>query len=127
MEDFDPILYRAVSETLFMLSVPAHMDGFSYLAEAIEMTVMEPSRVHGIMKYIYPEVAKKFGSTPSRVERSIRNAIETACARARYGVFDEYFGNVISPETGKPTIAMFIATVAQKIRVSLILNGSVKK
>ncbi len=127
MEDFDPILYRAVHDTLFALSVPAHMDGFAYLAAAIEMAVKEPGRIHGVTKYIYPEVAQKFGSTPPRVERSIRNAIETACARSRFGAFDEYFGGAISPDTGKPTNAMFIATAAEKIRLSLLTHASWKR
>lgn len=126
MAEFDPILFRAVYDALFGLSVPAHMDGFGYLVTAITLAVEDPRYIRGITKYLYPEVARENGSTPQRVERSIRTAIEAACARCRLGAFDDYFGGAINPETGKPTNAMFIATVAEKIRLEIITSGAGK-
>ncbi len=114
----------AVQESLKMtviglmheVGVPAHIKGYRYLCEAIIMAVENPQVLEGMTKVLYPEVAKTFGTTPSRTERAIRHAIEATWDRADMDVLKKYFGNTISPMRGKATNSEFIATMAEYIR-----------
>lgn len=97
------------------LGVNPAIKGWTYLNEAIQMSVDDPSVMEYITKRMYPAIAKKFDTTPSRVERAIRHAIEQAFSIAPIGVLTAAFGNSIDPRRGKPTNSQFIATLVSLI------------
>jgi two-component system response regulator (stage 0 sporulation protein A) len=99
------------------IGVPAHIKGYQYLREAIEMTVEDIEMLGSITKILYPGIAKKYQTTPSRVERAIRHAIEVAWNRGNMDTIDELFGYTINNGKGKPTNSEFIALIADKIRL----------
>ena len=82
---------------------PAHIKGYPYLREAIMMSVEDPAMISSITKILYPTIAKRFQTTPSRVERAIRHAIEVAWSRGRMETLDAMFGYTIDTGKGKPT------------------------
>ena len=100
------------------IGVPAHIKGYQYLREAIMMSVEDSSMISSITKILYPTIAKRFQTTPSRVERAIRHAIEVAWSRGRMETLDSLFGYTIDTGKGKPTNSEFIALIADKIRLS---------
>ena len=110
--DLEAVVRRALLE----LGVHANILGYKYLVFALCMTVKDPSATTGITKKIYPAVAKKFGTTPERAERSIRHGVEAVFERGNYECIWQYFGNSIDPTKGKATNAEFIACVADAIR-----------
>ena len=97
--------------------VPAHIKGYQYLREAIIMSVEDTEMLNSITKILYPSIAKKFQTTPSRVERAIRHAIEVAWSRGKMETLDALFGYTINIGKGKPTNSEFIALIADKIRL----------
>ena len=99
------------------IGVPAHIKGYQYLREAIMMSVDDIEMLNSITKILYPTIAKKFQTTPSRVERAIRHAIEVAWSRGKMDTIDELFGYTIHNGKGKPTNSEFIALIADKIRL----------
>ena len=99
------------------LGVPAHIKGYQYLREAIMMSVEDMDMLNSITKILYPSIAKKFETTPSRVERAIRHAIEVAWSRGKMETLDALFGYTINTGKGKPTNSEFIALIADKIRL----------
>jgi two-component system response regulator (stage 0 sporulation protein A) len=99
------------------IGVPAHIKGYQYLRDAIEMTVEDIEMLGSITKILYPTIAKKYQTTPSRVERAIRHAIEVAWNRGKMDTIDELFGYTINNGKGKPTNSEFIALIADKIRL----------
>ena len=101
---------------LLELGVPEHIKGHPRLVKAICILVEKPDLLYAICKELYPMIADAFGDTPSRVERSIRHAIECAWDRCDLDVLMHYFGNTISPAKCKPTNSEFIARVANVIR-----------
>ena len=109
-------LHNTVTAIMRELGVPPHIKGYSYLREAIIMAVREPKVLESITKVMYLEVAKTFGTTPSRTERAIRHAIEVTWDRGDVDVFEKYFGHTVSPMKGKPTNSEFIATLVDLIR-----------
>ena len=100
------------------IGVPAHIKGYQYLREAIMMSVEDQSMISSITKILYPTIAKRFQTTPSRVERAIRHAIEVAWSRGRMETLDALFGYTIDTGKGKPTNSEFIALIADRIRLS---------
>ena len=104
-----------ISRILTTLGVPAHIKGYPYLRDAIAAVVNDMSLVNYITKGLYPMVAKKFQTTPSRVERAIRHAIEVAWDRGDWETFMQIFGNTVSNTKGKPTNSEFIALIADGI------------
>lgn len=106
-----------VTSIIHDVGVPAHIKGYQYLREAIIMCVNDNDMLNSITKILYPEVAKKFQTTSSRVERAIRHAIEVAWNRGKMEAIDELFGYTINVEKGKPTNSEFIALIADKIRL----------
>ena len=101
------------------IGVPAHIKGYHYLREAIMMSVHDASMISSITKILYPTIAKRFQTTPSRVERAIRHAIEVAWSRGVWKHSDTLFGYTITDTgKGKPTNSEFIALIADKIRLS---------
>ena len=108
----DANLEAAVTEIIHEIGVPAHIKGYQYLREAIILTINDMDIINAVTKVLYPEVAKKFGTTPSRVERAIRHAIEVAWDRGDIEVLQKFFGYTVSNIKGKPTNSEFIAMIA---------------
>lgn len=114
-EDSDRALERQVTAIIHDIGVPAHIKGYQYLREAIRLTVEDMDSINAVTKILYPAVAKKFGTTASRVERAIRHAIEVAWDRGDLEVLQKYFGYTVSNAKGKPTNSEFIAMIADRI------------
>ena len=110
-------LEMMVSEVLHQIGVPAHIKGYRYLRYAIIICTQDASLLGGITKVLYPSVAKHFQTTPSRVERAIRHAIEVAWDRGDVDVLMSYFGYTIQSDRGKPTNSEFIAMLSDKLRL----------
>ena len=104
-----------VTEILHQIGVPAHIKGYHYLREAIIQSVNDKEMLESVTKLLYPAVAKKFATTPSRVERAIRHAIEIAWDRGDIDTLNSFFGYTINTGKGKPTNSEFIALIADKI------------
>ena len=111
-------LEQDVTNMIHEIGVPAHIKGYQYLREAIMMSVTDSTMISSITKILYPTIAKRFQTTPSRVERAIRHAIEVAWSRGRMETLDSLFGYTIDTGKGKPTNSEFIALIADKIRLS---------
>ena len=111
-------LEKDVTDMIHEIGVPAHIKGYQYLREAIMMSVEDPVMISSITKILYPTIAKRFQTTPSRVERAIRHAIEVAWSRGRMETLDAMFGYTIDTGKGKPTNSEFIALIADRIRLS---------
>lgn len=112
-------LEALVTNIIHEVGVPAHIKGYQYLREAIMMVVNDIEVINQITKILYPSLAKKFKTTPSRVERAIRHAIEVAWARGQIDTMDSIFGYTVSASKGKPTNSEFIAMIADKLRLEL--------
>lgn len=106
-----------ITNVIHEIGVPAHIKGYQYLREAITMVINDMELLSGITKELYPGIAQKFNTTPSRVERAIRHAIEVAWSRGRVDTINKLFGYTIHDEKGKPTNGEFIAMVADKLRM----------
>lgn len=106
-----------VSNMLHEIGVPAHIRGYTYMRDAIKMVIQDPDLLGGITKDLYPGIALKYNTTPSRVERAIRHGIEVAWSRGRVETLDMIFGYTIDQNKGKPTNSEFIAMVADKIKM----------
>ena len=112
-------LESSITEIIHEVGVPAHIKGYQYIREAIIMAVNNMEVINSVTKQLYPTLAKKFKTTPSRVERAIRHAIEVAWARGEVDVNNQMFGNTISATKGKPTNSEFIAMIADKLRLEM--------
>ena len=112
-------LEALVTNIIHEVGVPAHIKGYQYLREAIIMVVNDIDVINQITKSLYPQIANKFDTTPSRVERAIRHAIEVAWGRGQQEVVENIFGYTISAAKGKPTNSEFIAMIADKLRLEL--------
>lgn len=111
-------LEQDVTNMIHEIGVPAHIKGYQYLREAIMMSVEDSAMISSITKVLYPTIAKRFQTTPSRVERAIRHAIEVAWSRGRMETLDALFGYTVDTGKGKPTNSEFIALIADRIRLS---------
>ena len=111
-------LEKEVTDMIHNIGVPAHIKGYQYLRDAIVMAVKDPMMISSITKILYPTIAKNFQTTPSRVERAIRHAIEVAWSRGKMETLDQLFGYTINTGKGKPTNSEFIALISDKIRLS---------
>ena len=112
-------LETQVTDIIHEIGVPAHIKGYQYLRDAIIMSVGDMDMLNSITKILYPGIAKKFQTTPSRVERAIRHAIEVAWSRGKMDTLDDLFGYTISNGKGKPTNSEFIALITDKIRLQM--------
>lgn len=113
----EPLSYpERIYNALLELGVPNHIKGHRFVCYAIELVINNPDYIDNVTKAIYPMVAMKFDTTPSRVERAVRHAIEATWDRADFDVIAKYFGNTISPNKGKPTNSEFIARMANALR-----------
>ena len=112
-------LEALVTNVIHEVGVPAHIKGYQYLREAIMMVVNNIDIFNQITKQLYPDIANKYNTTPSRVERAIRHAIEVAWGRGQAETVENIFGYTISAAKGKPTNSEFIAMIADKLRLEL--------
>lgn len=112
-------LETRVTNILHEIGVPAHIRGYHYMREAIIMAIGDIDVLNYITKELYPSIAKKCNTTPSRVERAIRHAIEVAWSRGRVDTIDNFFGYTINNHKGKPTNSEFIALIADRLRLEL--------
>ena len=117
--DEEKNLEALVTNIIHEVGVPAHIKGYQYLREAIIMVVKDIDVINQITKSLYPQIAFKFNTTPSRVERAIRHAIEVAWGRGDQKTVENIFGYTISAAKGKPTNSEFIAMIADKLRLEL--------
>ena len=108
-----------VTNVIHEVGVPAHIKGYQYLREAIIMVINDIEVINQITKCLYPQIANKFHTTPSRVERAIRHAIEVAWGRGEQKTVENIFGYTISAAKGKPTNSEFIAMISDKLRLEL--------
>lgn len=106
-----------VTNAIHDVGVPAHIKGYQYVREAIIMTVKNEDVINAVTKVLYPNLSKMFNTTPSRVERAIRHAIEVAWNRGQIEVHDRIFGYTVNSNKGKPTNSEFIAMIADKLRL----------
>ena len=108
-----------VTNIIHEVGVPAHIKGYQYLREEIMMVVNDIDILNQITKQLYPDIAAKYGTTPSRVERAIRHAIEVAWGRGQADTVESIFGYTVSAAKGKPTNSEFIAMIADKLRLEI--------
>lgn len=106
-----------VTKIIHQIGVPAHIKGYQYLRTAILMTIEDNDIINSVTKVLYPTIAKKYGTTTSRVERAIRHAIEVAWDRGDIDTLNSYFGYTIQNSRGKPTNSEFIAMIADNLRL----------
>jgi len=111
-----------VTKIIHQMGVPAHIKGYQYLRDSILVVIEDVSLLGAVTKELYPSIAKKYMTTPSRVERAIRHAIELAWDRGNVDMMNRFFGYTINVERGKPTNSEFIAMVADKLRIGTKLN-----
>ena len=112
-------LKNMVTDIIHEIGVPAHIKGYQYLREAILIAVEDMDVINAVTKVLYPEVARRFSTTPSRVERAICHAIEVAWDRGDLETLQKFFGYTVSNTKGKPTNSEFIAMIADR----LVLEG----
>ena len=112
-------LEAIVTNMIHEVGVPAHIKGYQYLRDGIIMVVQNIDVLNQITKQLYPDLAKKHKTTPSRVERAIRHAIEVAWNRGRLDIMENVFGYTVDANKGKPTNSEFIAMIADKLRLEL--------
>jgi two-component system response regulator (stage 0 sporulation protein A) len=110
-------LQISVTKILHELGVPSHIKGYQYIREGILMLYERPEMIGGITKELYPEIAMKYETTVSRVERAIRHAIEVSWNRGDWDLMEEIFGHSVDIDKAKPTNSEFIVTVADKLRL----------
>ena len=110
-------LDASITSIIHEIGVPAHIKGYMYLREAISMVYNDIELLGSITKVLYPDIAKKYNTTASRVERAIRHAIEVAWSRGNIDSISSLFGYTVSMSKAKPTNSEFIAMVAGKLRL----------
>lgn len=114
---------QMISDLMLELGVPAHLRGYQFLRSALEMCVEDMELVGSVTKLLYPDLAKRYQTTDTKVERAIRNAIEVSWDRGNSDLFEELFGYSNSPEYNRPTNSEYIAVVADYIRLENGLIG----
>ena len=110
-------LQIAITKILHELGIPSHIKGYQYIREGIGIVYNRPETVGGITKELYPELAQKFDTTVSRVERAIRHAIEVSWNRGSWELMEEIFGHSVDIDRAKPTNSEFIVTIADKLKL----------
>ncbi|WP_425061373.1 sporulation transcription factor Spo0A [Sporomusa carbonis] len=108
-----------VTNIIREIGIPAHIKGYQYLRDAIMMIVAEVELLGAVTKVLYPMIAEKYSTTPSRVERAIRHAIEVAWNRGNIEMINKLFGYTIKLDKGKPTNSEFMAMIADKLRMEM--------
>lgn len=113
----DRDLENEITTIIHDVGIPAHIKGYHYLRDSIMLSIKDSEMINSITKILYPTIAKKYQTTPSRVERAIRHAIEVAWSRGNLDTINNLFGYTVSKGKGKPTNSEFIALIADKIRL----------
>ena len=108
-----------IAKTIHELGISAGIVGYKYVKEAITVTIEDPTMIKYVTGKLYPHIAEKFGTTPSRAERAIRHAVSMSMDRGDIDIINECFGNTIKSSTGRPTNREFIAMVAEHIRSNI--------
>ena len=108
-------LQISITKILHELGIPSHIKGYQYIREGIGIIYEHPETIGGITKELYPELAEKFDTTVSRVERAIRHAIEVSWNRGNWELMEEIFGHSVDIDKAKPTNSEFIVTIADKL------------
>jgi len=108
-----------VTNIIREIGIPAHIKGYQYLRDAIMMIISEVELLGAVTKVLYPMIAEKYSTTPSRVERAIRHAIEVAWNRGNIDMINRLFGYTVKLEKGKPTNSEFIAMIADRLRMEM--------
>ncbi len=111
-----------VTKTIHSVGVPANIKGYQYLRDAIIMSIKDTELINAVTKQLYPRVANRHNTSPSRVERAIRHAIEVACIRGNEEELYKLFGYTVQSNKGKPTNSEFIAMIADKLRLELLVS-----
>lgn len=124
--DDEARLEMIVTDIIHQIGIPAHIKGYHYLRRAIILSINDPEMLESITKLLYPTVASEFSTTPSRVERAIRHAIETAWDRGDVEVLTNMFGYTINVNKGKPTNSEFIALITDNLRLRFKFNNNKK-
>ncbi|MGL5675441.1 MAG: sporulation transcription factor Spo0A [Cellulosilyticaceae bacterium] len=112
-------LETEVTSVIHEIGIPAHIKGYQYLRDAIIMAITDMDILNSITKQLYPSIAKNYNTTPSRVERAIRHAIEVAWSRGKMDTIDKLFGYTVNNGKGKPTNSEFIALIADRLRLEM--------
>lgn len=114
----------SVTRMLHELGMPAHIKGYQYIRDGIMMIYNNPEIIGGITKELYPDVASKYNTTVSRVERAIRHAIEVSWNRGNWDLMEEIFGHSVDIDKAKPTNSEFIVTIADKLRLEFMKQNA---
>lgn len=117
-------LQISITKVLHELGIPSHIKGYQYIREGISIIYEKPEVIGGITKELYPDIASKYETTVSRVERAIRHAIEISWNRGSWDLMEEIFGHSVDIDKAKPTNSEFIVTVADKLRLDFHKVGS---
>ena len=117
-------LQVSISKLLHDLGIPSHIKGYQFLRDAVNMLFDDPNMIGGITKELYPELANKYNTTVSRVERSIRHAVEVSWNRGDIDLMEKIFGHSVDIDRAKPTNSEFIVTIADKLRLDFHKVGS---
>ena len=107
----------SITKTLHDLGIPSHIKGYQYIRGGVEILFDRPDVIGGITKELYPELADRFSTTVSRVERAIRHAIEVSWNRGDWDLMEELFGHSVDIDKAKPTNSEFMVTIADKLRL----------
>ena len=118
----DRAIEITVTKTIHSVGVPANIKGYQYLRDAIIMSIKDTELINAVTKQLYPRVANRHNTSPSRVERAIRHAIEVACIRGNEEELYKLFGYTVSNNKGKPTNSEFIAMIADKLRLEMLVS-----
>lgn len=110
-------MQNSITKILHELGIPSHVKGYQYIRDGIEIIFERPKLIGGITKELYPEIADKYETTVSRVERAIRHAIEISWNRGDWDLMEDIFGHSVDIDKAKPTNSEFIVTVADKLRL----------
>ena len=110
-------IQSSITKILHELGIPSHIKGYQYIREGINIIYDQPETIGGITKELYPELANKYDTTVSRVERAIRHAIEVSWNRGSWDLMEEIFGHSVDVDKAKPTNSEFIVTIADKLRL----------
>ncbi len=118
----DRAIEISVTNTIHSVGVPANIKGYQYLRDAIIMSIKDTELINAVTKRLYPKVASRHNTSSSRVERAIRHAIEVACIRGNEEELYRLFGYTVSNNKGKPTNSEFIAMIADKLRLEMLVS-----
>ena len=112
-------LQISISKMLHDLGIPSHIKGYQYIREGVTLLYNNPEFIGGITKELYPDIASKYNTTVSRVERAIRHAIEVSWNRGDWDLMEDIFGHSVDIDKAKPTNSEFIVTIADKLKLDL--------